>query len=70
VSPVDTTGAGDTFCGALAAGLAHGLTLETSARRALVAGSLAVTAIGARTGMPNVVELEAALRMHRPEDAG
>jgi ribokinase len=70
VSPVDTTGAGDTFCGALAAGLDHGLTLETSARRAVVAGSLAVTAIGARTGMPNVVELEAALRMHRPEDAG
>ena len=62
VSPVDTTGAGDTFCGALAAGLESGLSLETSVQRAVVAGSLAVTAIGARSGMPTVAELEGALR--------
>lgn len=70
VSPVDTTGAGDTFCGALAAGLDQGLSLETSVRRAVVAGSLAVRAIGARTGMPNEAELEAAFRLHCSEDAG
>jgi len=62
VTPVDTTGAGDTFCGALAAGLDTGLSLETSVRRAVVAGSLAVTAIGARSGMPTTPELEGALR--------
>ena len=70
VSPVDTTGAGDTFCGVLAAGLDQGLSLETSVRRAVVAGSVAVTAIGARSGMPNLAELEAVLRVHRLGDAG
>ena len=64
VTPVDTTGAGDTFCGALAAGLDDGLSLEASVRRAVVAGSLAVTAIGARSGMPTAAELEGALRVH------
>lgn len=62
VTPVDTTGAGDTFCGALAAGLDAGLSLESSVGRAVVAGSLAVTAIGARSGMPTLPELEGALR--------
>jgi len=62
VTPVDTTGAGDTFCGALAAGLDDGLSLESSVQRAVVAGSLAVTAIGARSGMPTLPELEGALR--------
>lgn len=70
VSPVDTTGAGDTFCGVLAAGLDQGFTLEASVRRAVVAGSVAVTAIGARTGMPDTAELEAVLRVHGAEDAG
>ncbi len=62
VTPVDTTGAGDTFCGALAAGLDDGLSLESSVQRAVIAGSLAVTAIGARSGMPTLPELEGALR--------
>ncbi|MEA2010304.1 MAG: ribokinase [Actinomycetota bacterium] len=62
VTPVDTTGAGDTFCGVLAAGLDEGLSLEVAVRRAVVAGSLAVTAIGARSGMPTLSELEGALR--------
>ena len=70
VSPVDTTGAGDTFCGVLAAGLDQGLSLETSVQRAVVAGSVAVTAIGARSGMPSAAELEAVLRVHDVEDAG
>ena len=65
VSPVDTTGAGDTFCGVLAAGLESGLSLETSVRRAVVAGSLAVTAIGAASGTPTTAELEGALRSRR-----
>ena len=67
VSPVDTTGAGDTFCGVLAAGLDAGLSLESSVQRAVVAGSLAVTAIGARTGMPTLPELEGALRVQASE---
>lgn len=35
VAPVDTTGAGDAFCGALATGLAAGLALEAAVRQAV-----------------------------------
>lgn len=61
VEAVDTVGAGDTLNGALAAGLAAGLDLETAARRAVAAASLAVTRAGAREGMPTAAELEAVL---------
>jgi len=61
VDVVDTTGAGDTFCGALAAGLDEGRSLEESVQRAVVAGALSVRAVGARTGMPTKSEVEAAL---------
>jgi ribokinase len=61
VAVVDTVGAGDTLNGALAAGLAEGLTVEEAARRAVTAAALAVTRAGAREGMPTVGELEAAL---------
>jgi ribokinase len=53
VAPViDTTGAGDTFCGVLAAWLAGGATLREAAAAANVAAALSVRAGGARTGMP------------------
>jgi ribokinase len=61
VRAVDATGAGDAFAGALAAALAARRTLEEAARRAVVAGSLATTRVGAREGMPTEDELEAAL---------
>ncbi|HEX9044756.1 MAG TPA: ribokinase [Candidatus Limnocylindrales bacterium] len=60
VDPVDTTGAGDAFVGALAAALAEGRDLSGALRRALVAGALATTKPGAREGMPTRVELDAA----------
>lgn len=59
---VDTTGAGDAFNGALAASLASGDSLEVAVRRAVAAGGLATTRVGAREGMPTSAELEAALR--------
>jgi ribokinase len=49
---VDTTGAGDTFCGVLAACLADGRTLADAIRAANAAGSLSVGTHGARAGMP------------------
>lgn len=61
VTPIDTTGAGDAFCGVLAAGLAAGLGLEAAVRRGSVAGGLAVTHAGAQAGLPRRVEIEAAL---------
>jgi ribokinase len=45
---VDTTGAGDAFCGALAASLAAGLSRDEAMRRAAAAGAEAVTRVGAQ----------------------
>jgi ribokinase len=52
VEVVDTTGAGDTFAGALAAELACGSELYEAARVAVRAASLSTAARGARTAMP------------------
>lgn len=49
---VDTTGAGDTFNGVLAAWLAGGAELPEAIEAANAAASLAVGAAGARAGMP------------------
>jgi len=58
VEAVDTTGAGDTFCGVLAAGLARGLALPEAARVAGVASALAVTRPGAQDAVPTTAEVE------------
>lgn len=52
VDTVDTVGAGDTFCGALAVRLAAGEDLPAAARYAVHAAALAVTRPGAQAGMP------------------
>ncbi|MBW3632513.1 MAG: ribokinase [Chloroflexi bacterium] len=52
VDVVDTTGAGDAFCGAFAAELARGADPFTAARIGVVAGSLATTVPGAYPGIP------------------
>ncbi|SFQ03818.1 ribokinase [Amycolatopsis rubida] len=57
VSPVDTTGAGDTFCGVLAAALAEGRPLREAAERAGAAAALAVTRPGAQSAVPTVAEV-------------
>jgi ribokinase len=58
VRAVDTTGAGDTVTGVLAASLALGYELRDSLRRAMAAGALAVTRPGARSGMPAAAEID------------
>lgn len=55
---VDTTGAGDTFNGALAYAIAEGFDLEKSIRFANSAGSLSVEKFGAQGGMPARSEVE------------
>lgn len=57
VATVDSTGAGDAFCGALAAALAEGRPLAEAIGRAIAAGALATTHSGAREGMPTAAEL-------------
>jgi ribokinase len=57
----DTTGAGDTLTGVLAASLAQGRELRAAVQRAVVAAALAVTREGARTGMPTAAEIDVLL---------
>ncbi len=59
VEPVDTTGAGDAFCGTLAASLATGCELNEACQRALAAGALATTKHGAVPSLPFRVDVEA-----------
>lgn len=58
---VDSTGAGDTFVGALACGLWEGRDFPDALMRANVAAALSCTRAGARGGMPIAAELEQAL---------
>jgi ribokinase len=52
VQAVDTTGAGDVFCAALAVGLATGRSVPAAVRHACAAGALATTMAGAQDGAP------------------
>jgi bifunctional ADP-heptose synthase (sugar kinase/adenylyltransferase) len=54
---VDTTGAGDAFCGAFCASFVAGFTLPACLQRASVAGTLGCTRVGARTGVPDAAVL-------------
>jgi ribokinase len=58
IVPVDTTAAGDTFCGALVAALSRGLALEQALGHASAAGALACTQLGAQTSVPRHDEVE------------
>ena len=61
VDVVDTTGAGDTFCGALSVALAEGREPEAALRFASAAGALAVTRAGAQPSLPRRDQVEALL---------
>jgi ribokinase len=61
IDPLDTTGAGDTFVGVLAAALDLGSTLELALRRASAAAGLACLARGAQTAMPDSAMIAAAV---------
>lgn len=60
VEVADTTGAGDTFVGALAAELADGTPMLDAAARAVVAASLSTRSLGATAGMPRRDEVRQA----------
>ena len=65
VDAVDTTGAGDAFCGALAARLAAGDTLDEAVAWAICAGGLATTRRGAVPSLPTRDEVAAVLKPSR-----
>ncbi len=52
VEPVDTTGAGDSFCGVFAAAIAEGRAVESAFQLALVAGSIATLTAGNVPSVP------------------
>jgi ribokinase len=61
VDAVDTTGAGDTFVGVLAAALDLGWSLDHALRRASVAAGLACLGRGAQPAMPEAAAIDAAM---------
>ncbi len=61
VDVVDTTGAGDTFCGALAVALAEGQPPKQALRFASAAAALAVTRPGAQPSLPKRAQVDAML---------
>lgn len=60
VRAVDTTGAGDAFCGVFVAGIASGLSRVEAVERAVRAAAIAVTRPGAIASIPRRDELAAA----------
>jgi ribokinase len=69
VEPVDSTGAGDTFCGVLAAALSQGLAMAPALRRACAAAALACTRMGAQSSIPERAEVDEFLQRQPPDDA-
>jgi ribokinase len=61
IEPVDTTGAGDTFVGVLAAALDLGSTLAAALHRASTAAGLTCLARGTQTAMPDGAAIAAAV---------
>ena len=63
VDVVDTTGAGDAFCGCLAAALdSHGMPLPDALHFAAAGASLACTKLGAQSAYATRDEIEARIR--------
>ena len=70
VLAVDTTGAGDTFCGALVAALAQHTSMAQALRQASAAAALACTQIGAQNSVPTAQAVAAFLAQSpQPQDA-
>lgn len=58
VNAIDTTAAGDAFCGALAAAYAAGESLANAVKYGCAAGALATTKMGAEPSLPAKEEIE------------
>jgi ribokinase len=64
VAAIDTVGAGDTFCGALAACLDRDIAIGTALAVAVESASLAVTRRGTQSSFPSAAEAAAILARH------
>ncbi|MGO1200131.1 MAG: ribokinase [Dermabacteraceae bacterium] len=70
VSAVDSTSAGDTFCGVLAARLANDAGIEEALRDASAAAALTVTRPGAQESIPTEKDVRSFLVQHHPTTYG
>jgi ribokinase len=61
VTPVDTTGAGDSFCAALADGLVAGRSLLEATRWAVRVGAATTLRSGAQPSLPTAAEVDSLL---------
>ncbi len=68
VDVVDTTAAGDCFCGTLAAALDRGMPADAAVRRANVAAALACTRAGSQGSLPLRHEIDARFAVAPPGD--
>ena len=64
VEAVDTTAAGDVYCGSLAVALVEGKSMKESVRFASAAAAIAVTRLGAQPSAPTRREIDAFLQSH------
>jgi len=62
VEAVDTTAAGDTFCGAFAVALVEGKSLKNALQFASAAAAISVTRIGAQPSAPSRIEIDEFLK--------
>jgi ribokinase len=63
VKPVDTTAAGDTFCGALATGIVEGMALYGAVKFASAASAISVAKMGAQPSIPSRKEIDTFLKL-------
>lgn len=64
VEAIDTTAAGDTFCGTLAVGLVEGLSLQEALQFASAAAAISVTRLGAQPSAPSRTEIQTFLDIY------
>lgn len=64
ISPVDTTGAGDTFVGSFVAALSQGVAVQQALRQASAASALACLVAGAQSSIPTLDQVQKFLSLH------
>ncbi len=65
VQAMDTTAAGDTFCGALCVGIAEGMALPEAVEFASCAAGISVTRMGAQASIPYRSEIDTQLKTNK-----
>ncbi|MCL4153325.1 UNVERIFIED_CONTAM: hypothetical protein GTU68_041376 [Idotea baltica] len=65
VEAIDTTAAGDVFCGSLATALVEGLAITEAIRFASAAAAIAVTRLGAQPSAPTREDIDELLQKNR-----